>query len=103
MHAKDPLPPFRASVKDGYAVKVSPEMKMSVMTVIGGSTAGDAPEDNMLSSDKCFRISTGAPLPDGADAVIQVEDTELVERTQDDREEKTIRLLSQPVLGQDIR
>jgi len=29
------------------------------------------------------RITTGAPLPPGADSVVQVEDTELLERTED--------------------
>ena len=33
----------------------------------------------MLKPGTCCRITTGAPIPPGADAVIQVEDTELVE------------------------
>ena len=33
------------------------------------------------------RITTGAPLPDGADAVVQVEDTELIQTTEDVRRE----------------
>jgi len=103
VYAKDPLPPFRASVKDGYAVKVHPEMKMQLLTVIGDSTAGDKPEDRILTKDNCIRISTGAPLPAGADAIVQVENTELIEKTEDSREEKTIRLLVQPVVRQDIR
>ena len=36
-----------------------------------------------LSSGEVARISTGACLPDGADAVVQVEDTELVEDADD--------------------
>jgi molybdopterin biosynthesis enzyme len=34
------------------------------------------------------RITTGAPLPDGADAVVQVEDTELIQSTEDVRTER---------------
>ena len=34
------------------------------------------------------RITTGAPLPDGADAVVQVEDTELIQTTEDVRSER---------------
>ena len=34
------------------------------------------------------RITTGAPLPDGADAVVQVEDTELIQTTEDVRRKK---------------
>ena len=34
------------------------------------------------------RITTGAPLPDGANAVVQVEDTELIQTTDDVRTER---------------
>lgn len=34
-------------------------------------------------SGTCCRITTGAPLPSGADAVVQVEDTELVKSSED--------------------
>ena len=36
-----------------------------------------------VTSGTCCRITTGAPLPHGADAVIQVEDTEVVESSED--------------------
>lgn len=36
-----------------------------------------------VSSGEVSRITTGAPLPPGADAVVQVEDTELLERSAD--------------------
>ena len=51
----------------------------------------------------CVRISTGAPLPPGADAVIQVEDTQLTAEGDDGRTELEITLLSAPTQGQDIR
>lgn len=51
----------------------------------------------------CIRISTGAPLPPGADAVVQVEDTELVKETDGGREELEIKILTEPKVGQDIR
>jgi len=99
--AKDPLPPFPASIKDGYAVKVCPNM--SLVTVIGDSTAGEDPLKWTVSANFCARVSTGAPVPGGADAVVQIEDTELVERTLDGNDEKTIKILKQPVCAQDIR
>ena len=37
----------------------------------------------MVKSGEVARITTGAPLPAGTDAVVQVEDTELVETTED--------------------
>ena len=51
----------------------------------------------------CMRISTGAPLPPGADAVIQVEDTELTKEADDGKTELEIKLLTVPKIGQDIR
>ena len=50
-----------------------------------------------------MRISTGAPLPPGADAVIQVEDTELTKEADDGKTELEIKLLTVPKIGQDIR
>ena len=50
-----------------------------------------------------IRVTTGAPVPAGADAVVQVEDTELLERTDDGLEERRIRILTSAREGQDIR
>lgn len=88
-------------MKDGYAVKVSENMNL--LAVIGDSTCGENPDKSNVDKGYCIRISTGAPVPAGADAVIQVEDTELVEKAADGKEEKTIRILKQPHVGQDIR
>ena len=51
----------------------------------------------------CIRISTGAPLPPGADAVVQVEDTELLKDADGGRTELEIRIATLPKVGQDIR
>lgn len=102
--AKDPLPPFPASIKDGYAVKVGPQLKEgSLLNVTGDSTAGESPEKCQVDTNFSVRISTGAPVPSGADAVIQIEDTELVEKTEDGNDEKVIRILKTPIVKQDIR
>lgn len=50
-----------------------------------------------------MRINTGAPLPPGADAVVQVEDTVLVRDADDGRVEVEIKIMSLPKAGQDIR
>ena len=50
-----------------------------------------------------MRISTGAPLPPGADAVVQVEDTKLLLETSDGAVEIEIEILVVPSVGQDIR
>ena len=65
-----------ASIKDGYAVISSD--KAGLRKVIGASNAGNKPEDHKLQPGSCVRINTGAPVPPGADAVVQVEDTELI-------------------------
>ncbi|CAB4058744.1 GPHN [Lepeophtheirus salmonis] len=59
-----------------------------------------------LKSGQVARITTGAPLPPGSDAVVQVEDTEIVETTEDNKEEKLIRITSsfdQTKSGTDVR
>lgn len=56
-----------------------------------------------LQSGEVIRISTGAPVPKGADAVVQVEDTVLIESTPDGKNELKIEIKTTPVVGQDIR
>lgn len=70
IHAKDPLPPFPASIKDGYAVVASDGA--GLRAVAGDSTAGCSPGKLKVTSGICVRINTGAPVPSGADAVVQV-------------------------------
>lgn len=69
--AKDALPPFPASIKDGYAVITSDGA--GPRKVSGDSTAGSNPTSELVPG-LCMRISTGAPVPKGADAVVQVYD-----------------------------
>ncbi|KAK6192731.1 hypothetical protein SNE40_004155 [Patella caerulea] len=98
--AKDALPPFPASIKDGYAVIAADGS--GLRHVMGESTAGDMPV-RKVTPGHCMRINTGAPLPQGADAVIQVEDTTLEKWTDDGKREVEIKLLTVPKIGQDIR
>ncbi|XP_046575609.1 gephyrin-like isoform X1 [Haliotis rubra] len=98
--ARDPLPPFPASIKDGYAVIASDGD--GLRQVIGDSTAGDVPTRE-VTPGFCMRINTGAPLPPGADAVIQVEDTVLTKHSEDGQEELEIKLMTVPKKAQDIR
>ena len=67
------VPPFSASAMDGYAVHAGPP-ELS-LTVIGESRAG-SPTELALQPETAIRISTGAELPEGADAVIRQEDVE---------------------------
>lgn len=73
--AGEPLPPFRASIVDGYAVVARDGT--GVFPVVGDVTAGK-PADFTLAPGQVAYITTGAPVPEGADAVVMVEDSEEV-------------------------
>nr|XP_055027707.1 gephyrin a isoform X4 [Misgurnus anguillicaudatus] len=100
VYAKDNLPPFPASVKDGYAVRAAdgPGDRF----IIGESQAGEQPSLTVMPG-QVMRVTTGAPIPCGADAVVQVEDTELLRESEDGTEELEVRILVQARPGQDIR
>ncbi|XP_034143761.1 gephyrin b isoform X13 [Esox lucius] len=100
IYAKDNLPPFPASVKDGYAVRAAdgPGDRF----IIGESQAGEQPTHTVMPG-QVMRVTTGAPIPCGADAVVQVEDTELLRESEDGTEELEVRILVQARPGQDIR
>lgn len=89
-------PPFDISAMDGYALR-SADLIMTPMalTIIEDIKAGDKPA-RKIQPGQCSRIMTGAQVPDGADAVIRVEDTRLLSD-----ENVEIRLAVVP--GNDIR
>ena len=71
--------------------------------IVAGSDAGSDPSAARLTPGNCMRINTGGPVPAGADAVVQVEDTKLGERSADGKGEKTIEIFVDPRPGLDIR
>ncbi|KAA0204082.1 hypothetical protein HAZT_HAZT006294 [Hyalella azteca] len=92
--SKYPLPPFPASVKDGYAVIAADGA--GVRRVVSAVAAGDHAElgtDAVLARGDCIRINTGAP----------VEDTELLKSSEDGGVELEVKILKAPKEGQDIR
>ncbi|XP_025985946.2 gephyrin isoform X2 [Solenopsis invicta] len=96
------LPPFRASIKDGYAVLASDGKGRR--KVLSSVQAGTAPL-LLVSIERgtCVRVNTGAPVPDEATAVVQVEDTKLISKSVDNMEEMEIEIMTVPQEGQDIR
>ncbi|XP_049879101.1 gephyrin [Pectinophora gossypiella] len=98
--AKEPMPPFAASVKDGYACLSSDGA--GVRRVRAALTAGDAPT-LPLSRGECARINTGAALPSGADCVVQVEDTKLITASEDGQTELEVEIMVAPQPNQDVR
>lgn len=72
VYAREPFPPFAASVKDGYAVVAADGPGR--YPLIGEVTAGRI-ADFRVEPQTVAYITTGAPLPAGADAVVMVEET----------------------------
>jgi molybdopterin molybdotransferase len=73
------MPPFDKALMDGFAVRCAdlPEGQ-AVLTVIEEVTAGQTPR-RTLAAGQATRIMTGAPIPAGADAVVMVERTRLLD------------------------
>src|SRR5437868_12907375 len=70
------VPPFRSSAMDGYAVRGDDVASAPVeLRVVGEIAAGEFP-DRGVGPGEAMRIMTGAPMPDGADTVVRVEDTD---------------------------
>jgi molybdenum cofactor synthesis domain-containing protein len=70
------VPPFANTAVDGYAVCSSDLHTVPVeLHVVGELAAGAAPSI-AVAPGTAIRIMTGAPLPEGCDAVVMVEDTE---------------------------
>jgi molybdopterin molybdotransferase len=74
------VPPFDRAAMDGYAVRAEdtfgagrhdPKILRSIETVYTGQMPTRA-----VGAGECIEIATGAPMPDGADAVVMVEETE---------------------------
>ena len=77
IYSQDNLPPFNKSAMDGYAIKSEDTKNYNTENIIeleikGLIKAGDYCEDE-LKSGQTFKIMTGAALPKGADAVIEIE------------------------------
>jgi molybdopterin molybdotransferase len=68
------IPPWSNSSMDGYAVRAEDTGDVE-LAVVGRIIAGALPS-RPLARGEAMRIFTGAPLPDGADAVIPQEDVE---------------------------
>lgn len=79
--AVENVPPFHNTGVDGYAVRAADTEQVPVeLAVVDTLAAGYEPKI-AVSAGVAIRILTGAPMPDGADAVVMVEDTERVGET----------------------
>jgi molybdopterin molybdotransferase len=73
------VPPFANTAMDGYALQAADTNGATAeqptrLRVVGDLPAGRAP-DRAVGAGEAIRIMTGAPMPEGADAVVMVERT----------------------------
>lgn len=112
VQASEAVPAYRASIVDGYAVVVS-NHGSSTKGVFPVSAVSHAQPGSItnIQSGQIARITTGAPLPPGANSVVMVEDTVIKSMTDDGREEKEVEILTDQVkpnenireIGSDIK
>jgi molybdenum cofactor synthesis domain-containing protein len=72
VRAAEPMPPFRAASVDGYAVIASDTA--AIRQVVGDQSAGYV-DEVQVTPGTAVRVTTGAPVPPGADAMVMVEST----------------------------
>jgi len=98
------VPPFDNTAVDGYAVRAADvadaDERPVDLVVVGEIAAGVAP-DRAVAPGEAIRIMTGAPMPEGADAVVMVEDSDRLGVDADGVER--VRLSAAVVVGQAVR
>ena len=101
------IPPLDNSAMDGYALQAADVHGASAdnpitLKVAGSIAAGELPT-LAVTPGNAIRIMTGAPVPDGADAVIPFEDTDEMQRRADGTPLTEIAIRYQVAVGDDIR
>jgi molybdopterin molybdotransferase len=101
------IPPLDNSAMDGYALRAkdsrgASEASPRYLAVVGEVAAGSMPAQEVRPGT-AIRIMTGAPLPEGADAVVRFEDTDEVNRKLSGGDLSQIGILCQVKKGSDVR
>lgn len=73
--AQAPLPGFDNAAMDGFAIRASDAASPGVSLRLVGEQFAGPRLPLQVQSGECVRITTGAPMPTGADAVVMKEDT----------------------------
>jgi molybdopterin molybdotransferase len=68
-------PPFDKSLMDGYAVRAADVASSPVELRLMGEVAAGARASLAIAAGETMAIMTGAPIPDGADGVVPIEET----------------------------
>ncbi|MDH4299808.1 MAG: molybdopterin-guanine dinucleotide biosynthesis protein B, partial [Dehalococcoidia bacterium] len=101
------IPPLDNSAMDGYALRAEDTRRASessprYLVVVGEVAAGSMPTKEVRPGT-AVRIMTGAPLPEGADAVVRFEDTDEVSRKSSREDLWQIGILCQAKKGLNVR
>ena len=96
-----PMPRFDNSAMDGFAVRAvdtadAEKDNAVTLKMIGGVSAGD-PGDLVLKPGECAQCMTGAAIPDGADAIV------IVENTSGFSDSGTVQIFQEAKIGEHIR
>lgn len=107
IQAADDLPPFANSAMDGYALRsgdVAAEFAAGPVSlqVVADLAAGEQSEV-VIGPGQAARIMTGAPLPQGADTIVPVEDTSEAWRGRDRAAPERIEIRRFPERGDFVR
>lgn len=76
--ADRPIPPFNRSAMDGYAVRFSDFKKEQTLFTVVGTLEAGREWKGKIKKGETLKIMTGAPVPLGADMVIKVENSRIV-------------------------
>lgn len=94
--APEDVPAFANSAMDGYAIRAASMTSLPAeLEVLDEAAAGSA-ATAAVSDGAAVKIMTGAPMPEGADAVVRVEATEPLD-------EHRVRILEGVVTGENVR
>jgi molybdopterin molybdotransferase len=74
--ADSDYPPFDKAIRDGFAVRFEDVARVPAFLDIAGESRAGRRSDVTVKPGTCCEIMTGAPLPEGANAVVMVEHTE---------------------------
>ena len=105
--ASHDIPPLDNSAMDGYALQATDALGASAdnpitLKVAGAIAAGELPTVD-VTPGSVVRIMTGAPVPNGADAVVPFEDTDEMERRAAGTPLSEVAIRYQVSVGDDIR
>ena len=76
LQARVTQPPFNSSAMDGYAVRIADVAQLPATLAVIGEAAAGHPFSGTVDKGQAVRIFTGAPVPEGADAIVIQEDTD---------------------------